>query len=116
MVVGTGLATEIGQISRMLASVEEVDTPMLRKMGEFSRVLTLAIGALALVAFALGMWLGHYSWDEMFMVAVGIAVAAIPEGPAGHRDHHAGDWRGSAWGGGAMPSCGACRQWRRWAR
>lgn len=80
LVVATGANTEIGQISTMLSSVEAVSTPLLRKMAEFGRVLTIAISAFAVLAFLCGVWLGNYGWREMFMVAVGVAVAAIPEG------------------------------------
>ncbi|MDO6388015.1 HAD-IC family P-type ATPase [Uliginosibacterium sp. 31-12] len=80
VVVATGAASEIGQISAMLAAVERIDTPLLTRMASFSRQLTLAIGVLAVMVFALGVWGAGYAWSEMFMVAVGIAVAAIPEG------------------------------------
>jgi magnesium-transporting ATPase (P-type) len=80
VVVATGRATEIGHISSMLAEVETLTTPLLRQMGVFGRWLTLAILVIAALAFVLGVGLRGYTPAEMFMVAVGIAVAAIPEG------------------------------------
>jgi magnesium-transporting ATPase (P-type) len=80
LVVATGDATEIGRISRMLAEVETLTTPLLAKMTVFGRWLTLAILVLSAAAFAFGVLLRDYPLSETFMAAVGIAVAAIPEG------------------------------------
>ena len=80
VVVATGDATELGRISGMLAEVERLDTPLLRKMAVFGRRLSVAIVALAAAVFVFGVWLEDYSATEMFMAAVGLAVAAIPEG------------------------------------
>jgi len=80
VVVATGDATELGRISGMLAEVEEIATPLLRKMAAFARWLTGAILALAAGMFAFGLWLRDYTPSEMFTAAVGLAVAAIPEG------------------------------------
>ncbi len=80
LVVGTADQTEIGRIGRMLASVESVSTPLLRQMARFGQGLTLAILALAAFALAFGMLVHGYGAAEMFLAAVGIAVAAIPEG------------------------------------
>jgi magnesium-transporting ATPase (P-type) len=80
VVVATGGATEIGRISALLANVEQITTPLLRKFEQFGRWLTLATVALMGVTFALGtLWRG-YGAAETFMAAVGIAVAIIPEG------------------------------------
>jgi magnesium-transporting ATPase (P-type) len=80
LVVATGDATEIGRIGRMLEQVEEITTPLLRKMAVFSRWLTAAILAVATLTFFFGVGLRGYSAAEMFIAAVGLAVAAIPEG------------------------------------
>ncbi len=80
IVVGTGQQTEIGRISSMLAEVKVLTTPLLRQMNIFGRWLTLAIIVMALLAFAVGTLIWGDSADSMFMAAVGIAVAAIPEG------------------------------------
>ncbi|GIZ51131.1 cation-transporting P-type ATPase [Noviherbaspirillum aridicola] len=80
IVVATGAATEIGRISGMLANVQELSTPLLRKLGDFGRRLTWAILAAAGLMFAGGTLLRGYSANEMFLAAVGLAVAAIPEG------------------------------------
>ena len=80
VVAATGLATEIGRISQMLAEVQELSTPLLRKMTQFGHWLTWAILALSAFAFAFGTLAREYSRGEMFLAAVGIAVAAIPEG------------------------------------
>jgi magnesium-transporting ATPase (P-type) len=79
-VVATGDETEIGRISELLARVETLTTPLLRQMDRFGRWLTLAILLLAAFAFLAGILWRGYSADEMFLAAVGLAVAAIPEG------------------------------------
>lgn len=80
VVVATGGATEIGRISSMLAQVEELSTPLLRKLGDFGQKLTWATLVAAGLMFAGGTLLRGYSVSEMFLAAVGLAVAAIPEG------------------------------------
>ncbi len=80
VVTATGTATEIGRISTLLNTVEELTTPLLRQLAGFGRVLTWAILALAALAFVFGIALRGYSAGEMFLAAVGLAVAAIPEG------------------------------------
>ncbi len=80
VVTATGSATEIGRISAMLADVATLETPLTRRMAVFGRWLTVAILALAGGSFAFGTLLRDYTAVEMFMAAVGLAVAAIPEG------------------------------------
>ena len=80
VVVATGIRTELGHISSMLAQVQQVTTPLLRQMAGFSRFLAIAIGLLALVTFIIGVqWRGH-ALDEMFMMVVALAASSIPEG------------------------------------
>ncbi|HRP95164.1 MAG TPA: cation-transporting P-type ATPase [Rhodocyclaceae bacterium] len=80
VVVGTGARTEIGRISAMLGAIEGLTTPLLRQLAVFGRWLTWAILAVAAIAFAVGTTLRDYTAAEMFLAAVGLAVAAIPEG------------------------------------
>jgi len=80
VVAATGAATEIGRISTLLADVQELTTPLLRQLAVFGHWLTGAILAIAAFAFAFGILVRDYSFDEMFLAAVGLAVAAIPEG------------------------------------
>jgi magnesium-transporting ATPase (P-type) len=80
MVVATGDLTEIGRISSMLRTVPQLATPLLRQIAGFSKWLTLAILTLASATFAYGWIIQHSSLTELFMSAVGLAVAAIPEG------------------------------------
>ncbi|MFZ5625516.1 MAG: cation-translocating P-type ATPase, partial [Gemmatimonadota bacterium] len=80
VVVATGDATELGRISALLATVERLETPLLRQLARFGRWLSVAIVVVAGGSFALGVGLRDYAADEMFMAAVGLAVAAIPEG------------------------------------
>ncbi len=80
VVVATGAETEIGRISAMLSTVEALTTPLLRKLAGFGRFLTWVILAVAGGAFAFGTLARDYSAGEMFLAAVGLAVAAIPEG------------------------------------
>nr|WP_267869571.1 HAD-IC family P-type ATPase [Massilia agrisoli] len=80
LVVATGAATEIGRISAMLDAVEPLATPLLRQLALFSRRLTLVTLLFAGFAFAFGTLVHDYSAAEMFLAAVGLAVALIPEG------------------------------------
>jgi magnesium-transporting ATPase (P-type) len=80
IVVATGDRTEIGRIGRLLATVEAVETPLLRQMAVFGRWLTAAILALAAFTLLFGTAVHGLPVGEMFVAAVGLAVAAIPEG------------------------------------
>lgn len=80
VVIATGDQTEIGRISGLLGQVELLTTPLLRQMAIFAKWLTLAIGVIASATFAFGVLIKDYTAGEMFLAAVGLAVAAIPEG------------------------------------
>ena len=79
VVAATGVATETGRVSRLMAEVPDLQTPLTRKMTAFSNWLLLGIGGLALLTFVVGLWRGEAAFD-MFMAAVALAVGAIPEG------------------------------------
>ncbi|MFZ5610076.1 MAG: cation-transporting P-type ATPase [Pseudomonadota bacterium] len=80
VVVATGDATELGHVSALLARIERLSTPLLRQMARFGRWLTLAILVLAAATFLVGTNIHGFAASEMFLAAVGLAVAAIPEG------------------------------------
>lgn len=79
VVVNTGAETEVGAISEMIASAEQLATPLTRRLAAFSRILLLAIVVLAAATFAVGVLRGQEA-SEMFLAAVALAVGAIPEG------------------------------------
>ncbi|MDC8441149.1 cation-transporting P-type ATPase [Halomonas aquamarina] len=80
LVVATGTQTEIGKISELVRGVEQLKTPLLRQLDRAGSMLAFFIlGAAALTA-AVGSFVHNQPLDEMFMAAVGLAVAAIPEG------------------------------------
>jgi len=80
VVTATGPATELGRINRMLAEVESLETPLTRQMAAFGRVLSLVILVLAAVMFVIGWQFHGMGLGELFMAAIGFAVAAIPAG------------------------------------
>ncbi len=80
VVVATGERTEIGRVSELLRRVETIATPLLRQIARFSRWLSFAIAVIAGLTFAFGVWIQGYAVNDMFLAAVGLAVAAIPEG------------------------------------
>ncbi|MFA5531137.1 MAG: cation-transporting P-type ATPase [Thiohalomonadaceae bacterium] len=80
VVVGTGADTEIGRISALLAHITTLETPLLRQVAHFSTWLTFWIGMLAVFTLSVGVLWRGYTIEEMFLAAVGLAVAAIPEG------------------------------------
>ncbi|MBL9100938.1 MAG: cation-translocating P-type ATPase [Myxococcales bacterium] len=78
-VLATGMRTELGKIAGMLASVQDTTTPLQRRLARVSRVLLVACsGVVALVA-VVGLLRGTAAL-EVFLSAVSLAVAAVPEG------------------------------------
>lgn len=80
VVVATGDDSEIGRIGGMLREVETLTTPLLRQLARFARLLSAVILAIAAGMMAFGIAVRGYSWTEMFLASVSLAVAAIPEG------------------------------------
>ncbi|MGR8934122.1 MAG: cation-transporting P-type ATPase [Gammaproteobacteria bacterium] len=79
LVVETGDRSEIGRINKMIAAAAELETPLMRKISAFSKVLLWVISGFSAVTFLIG-WLRGESALDMFMASVALAVAAIPEG------------------------------------
>ena len=80
VVTATGEASEIGRLGVMLAEVQTLETPLLGQIAAFARQLTAAILGLAALTFAFGLLVRSYGAADMLLAAVGLAVAAIPEG------------------------------------
>ncbi|WP_300534062.1 cation-transporting P-type ATPase [Sphingosinicella sp.] len=80
VVVATGAATEIGRVSGLLSQVEPLTTPLVRQMDVFARWLTLFILFIAALLLLYGSLVAGRDFAEMFMIVVGLSVAAIPEG------------------------------------
>jgi len=78
--VETGAATELGRISLMIGAVERLATPLVRQMDQFARQVTAAVLGVSALVFGYAVLVRSYPLDEAFMVVVGLAVAAIPEG------------------------------------
>ena len=80
VVVATADNTELGKIGQLLQQIEPMTTPLMEQLAQLGQQLTRWIVALAALTFTFG-WLFHsYKFEELFMAAVGLAVAAIPEG------------------------------------
>ncbi len=80
VVAATGTATEIGRIGGLLAQVEDLTTPLVAQMDRFSRALSVAILGASALLLAWAAILGEHDFAALFMLVVGVAVAAIPEG------------------------------------
>ena len=79
VVTHTGMRTELGKIATMLQDVEDEQTPLQRRLAKLGRSLALAAGVLILIVAGM-MYLQGAGLTEMFMTAISMAVAAIPEG------------------------------------
>ncbi len=79
VVVGTGEHSEIGRIAELMKETEETTTPLMRKMADFTRLLVIAIIAIASLNFILAVIFG-FPVVFSFLASVSLAVAAIPEG------------------------------------
>jgi Ca2+-transporting ATPase len=79
VVVATGMRTQIGLIAEMLQSVQNEPTPLQLRLDQLGKVLGWAALAICGLVFLLGLLRGNDPLD-MFMIAVGLAIAAVPEG------------------------------------
>jgi Ca2+-transporting ATPase len=77
--VSTGMHTQIGMIAAMLQSVQEEHTPLQRRLDQLGKTLGWAALGICALIFLVG-WLRDFDLAEMFLVAVSLAVAAVPEG------------------------------------
>ena len=79
IVVETGMTTEVGKIAEMINQTEEQITPLQQKLNKLGKTLGIAALAICVVIFIIGL-LQNKEPIHMFMTAVSLAVAAIPEG------------------------------------
>src|SRR5205814_4787984 len=78
IVTGTGAGTELGKISGMLAATAREESPLTRELNRLTLWIAAAAGLTMIVMFALGRARGR-AWDDLFVAAVSLAIAAIPE-------------------------------------
>ncbi len=85
VVTGTGMNTEMGKIADALTKAEEGQTPLQIKLAQLSKILTWLVLGICVLIFGVQLIQNGFSSDtilDSFMVAVSLAVAAIPEGLA----------------------------------
>ena len=79
IVVETGMTTEVGKIAGMINSTEKQETPLQQKLNKLGKTLGIAALIICVVIFVVGLIQGKEP-IQMFMTAVSLAVAVIPEG------------------------------------
>ena len=84
VITGTGMTTEMGKIADAISQAEDEQTPLQLKLAQLSKILTKLVIVICVIIFALGVFkAGTINMDVMidtFMLAISLAVAAIPEG------------------------------------
>jgi Ca2+-transporting ATPase len=79
VVVGTGMKTQIGLIASMIQGVETEETPLQKRLDQLGKTLGWAALIICALVFGIG-WVRGYDPLEMFIIAVSLAIAAVPEG------------------------------------
>jgi magnesium-transporting ATPase (P-type) len=80
VVVATGNSTQLGRINEMLNETVQLETPLTRQLAKVSAGITVAVVAAVVVFIGFGVWVKNAPIGDALMVAVALAVAAIPEG------------------------------------
>jgi Ca2+-transporting ATPase len=78
-IVATGMGTELGTIAHLLATTEEAETPLQRRLASVGRTLLYLCAGIVAVVACVGLLRGA-AWLEVLMSSVSLAVAAVPEG------------------------------------
>ena len=79
IVTATGMATEIGRIASMITDAEEEMTPLQKRLGDMGKLLSILSLGVCAALFLLAVF-QHRNIPEMLLVAISLAVAAVPEG------------------------------------
>ncbi len=79
VVVGTGMSTELGHIAELLQTIDRSTTPLQKRMAQLGKGLAIAAVGIVAVVFVLGLLRGE-DLRDMFLTAIALAVAAVPEG------------------------------------
>ncbi|KKM10563.1 ATPase [Clostridiales bacterium PH28_bin88] len=79
LVVETGMHTQLGRIAQLLQETHPEPTPLQRRLAELGKLLGMAAGVIVALVFVTGLLRGE-DILEMFMTAISLAVAAVPEG------------------------------------
>ncbi|MEO1288481.1 MAG: cation-translocating P-type ATPase, partial [Chloroflexota bacterium] len=80
IVTDTGLKTELGEIADLLTKVETGETPLQRRLGQLGNTLFIGAIIVVVIVFLVGVFIQGIPLQEMFLIAVSLAVAAVPEG------------------------------------
>lgn len=80
VVTATGMVTEIGRITAMVDAVEDMDTPLSRKLAKLSTQIAAAIGFIVVLMIVVGRVFHGMDIDQLVSASIGFAVAAVPEG------------------------------------
>ncbi|MFC2154249.1 cation-translocating P-type ATPase [Candidatus Altiarchaeota archaeon] len=83
VVVATGMETELGKIASRIQTIEEEQTPLQSRLEELGKKIGWAVIVICLVVFGVGLLFQSRHPMEMFLIAVALAVAAVPEGLPG---------------------------------
>ena len=79
VVTATGMATEVGQISGMLSGVQQEKTPLTRQLDQLTVLITVMAGAALALVVVFGLLNGD-DFDDLFLIGISLAIAAIPTG------------------------------------
>jgi P-type Ca2+ transporter type 2C len=79
VVTATGMETQVGQISGMLGRVQQEKTPLTRQLDQLTVLITIMAGAALVLVIILGLLHGD-DFDELFLIGISLAIAAIPTG------------------------------------
>jgi Ca2+-transporting ATPase len=80
VVIATGNSTELGRINALLNQTTQLETPLTRQLARVTTGITVAVVVVVAVLITFGIWIKGAPVGESLMVAVSLAVAAIPEG------------------------------------
>jgi Ca2+-transporting ATPase len=79
VVTGTGMSTEVGHISGMLSQVQQEKTPLTKQLDQLTVLITIMAAAALVFVIVIGLLRGE-SFDDLFLIGISLAVAAIPTG------------------------------------
>ncbi|MBC1937081.1 cation-translocating P-type ATPase [Listeria grandensis] len=78
IVVETGMQTEMGKIASLINATKKTETPLQKRLKELAKRLSIVALVAGVLVFGIGLWHGE-TMIEMLMIAVSLAVAAVPE-------------------------------------